>query len=450
MRNPIYKALVIAPAALIVFYLSMIGGFNVALGWTNPSTTPPTESLTPLPITDGGTGASSAASARADLGAAASGANSDITSLSPSGNLIISPTGYVAIGTSTATQELTVAGTIYTTGGIKFPDGTSQTTAASGVPSGLIILSNSTSAPSGYTYTGSSILQNSIGSWSIESAMPDAASYTTSATVNGIVYVFDVNGSTKYTQAYNPSTNSWTVEASSPYVLAQDAVALNGKIYILSDYAGAVYTPSTNSWSSVAAMPSTGSNGNGLMAAAANGMIYVFGGGYLCGSSVCYLSANEMYNPSTNVWTSEASMPTARMWGTAQAVNGVIYVVGGYNGSYPSGLGTVEAYNPSTNSWTEESGMPTARSGLSSAVVNGILYTIGGYTNASALTASVANEAYNPSTNSWTEESGMPTANGYGSAASVNAVVYFTGGFTSSTANEAFTTPSLYYLLSKN
>jgi N-acetylneuraminic acid mutarotase len=94
--------------------------------------------------------------------------------------------------------------------------------------------------------------------------------------------------------------------------------------------------------------------------------------------------------------------------------------------------------------------MPTARSGLSSAVVNGILYTIGGYTNASAVTASAANEAYNPSTNSWTEESGMPTANGYGSATSVNGVVYFTGGFTSSTANEAFTTPSLYYLLSKN
>ena len=103
MNNPIYKTLVIAPAALIVFYLSMVGGFNLfntVLAWTNPSATPPTESLTPIPVSDGGTGASSAASARADLGAAASGANSDITSLSPSGNLIISPTGGVGIGTT--------------------------------------------------------------------------------------------------------------------------------------------------------------------------------------------------------------------------------------------------------------------------------------------------------------------------------------------------------------
>jgi hypothetical protein len=62
----------------------MVGGFNAVLAWTNPSATPPSESLTPIPVTDGGTGAASAASARADLGAAASGANSDITSLTPS------------------------------------------------------------------------------------------------------------------------------------------------------------------------------------------------------------------------------------------------------------------------------------------------------------------------------------------------------------------------------
>lgn len=87
MKNPIYRALVIVPAALIVFYLSMWSGFNVfdsVFAWTNPSATPPSESLTPIPVTDGGTGAASAASARADLGAAASGANSDITSLTPS------------------------------------------------------------------------------------------------------------------------------------------------------------------------------------------------------------------------------------------------------------------------------------------------------------------------------------------------------------------------------
>ena len=130
MNNPIYKTLVIAPAALIVFYLSMVGGFNLfntVLAWTNPSATPPTESLVPIPVSDGGTGASSAASARADLGTAASGANSDITSLSPSGNLIISPTGGVGIGTTSLISgaTVTVNGNLVTTGEL-------QSTLASG------------------------------------------------------------------------------------------------------------------------------------------------------------------------------------------------------------------------------------------------------------------------------------------------------------------------------
>jgi hypothetical protein len=41
--------------------------------------------------------------------------------------------GYLGVGTSTPTQRLEVAGTIYSTsGGFKFPDGTTQTTAATG------------------------------------------------------------------------------------------------------------------------------------------------------------------------------------------------------------------------------------------------------------------------------------------------------------------------------
>jgi hypothetical protein len=47
--------------------------------------------------------------------------------------MVIMPDGKVGIGTSSPTEQLTVAGIIYsTTGGIKFPDGTIQTTAATG------------------------------------------------------------------------------------------------------------------------------------------------------------------------------------------------------------------------------------------------------------------------------------------------------------------------------
>jgi hypothetical protein len=119
---------------LLSFLLAIFFGLSigVARAWSNPSQTPPSGEPGPIYISLGGTQADTVQQALSNLGIAASGANSDITSLSPSGNLILSPTGYVGVGTSTPSQELTVNGVIYsTTGGFMFPNGTVQTTTGS-------------------------------------------------------------------------------------------------------------------------------------------------------------------------------------------------------------------------------------------------------------------------------------------------------------------------------
>jgi hypothetical protein len=60
---------------------------------------------TDVPVTDGGTGASSAAGARTNLGAAASGANTDITSLAATGAISTTGTlGYATGAGGTVTQ----------------------------------------------------------------------------------------------------------------------------------------------------------------------------------------------------------------------------------------------------------------------------------------------------------------------------------------------------------
>jgi hypothetical protein len=67
-----------------------------------------------LPIANGGTGGTTQATARSGIGAAASGANTDITSLSPTGSLTLNPTTGTVVGS--ATGGVQGAGTINATG----------------------------------------------------------------------------------------------------------------------------------------------------------------------------------------------------------------------------------------------------------------------------------------------------------------------------------------------
>ena len=48
-------------------------------------------------------------------------------------------------------------------------------------------------------------------------------------------------------------------------------------------------------------------------------------------------------------WTTVSSMPTPRDGHAVAAVDGMIYAIGGYDGSY---LSVVERYDPGSDSWT--------------------------------------------------------------------------------------------------
>jgi N-acetylneuraminic acid mutarotase len=118
-----------------------------------------------------------------------------------------------------------------------------------------------------------------------------------------------------------------------------------------------MYNPSTNTWT-----PVTSLNTARSILGAASGpcqgntsatCLYAIGGQ---DSSSKYLSSVEMYDPSTNTWTPVASLITAR--GYLGAASGpcqgntsatCLYAIGGSNGMV---LYTVEMYDPSTNTWT--------------------------------------------------------------------------------------------------
>lgn len=70
-----------------------------------------------------------------------------------------------------------------------------------------------------------------------------------------------------------------------------------------------------------------------------NGKVLVIGG-Y---NNTALLSTAELYDPSTDTWTSTANMNIARVYHTASVLsNGKVLVTGGYNGT--SYLNNAELY----------------------------------------------------------------------------------------------------------
>ena len=74
-------------------------------------------------------------------------------------------------------------------------------------------------------------------------------------------------------------------------------------------------------------------------------------------------------------WDTMADMPTGRLGPGVAAVNGRIYVIGGYG---QAALDINEEYDPVTDTWTTKTNMPTARSYFAIAVYQNKIYCIGG------------------------------------------------------------------------
>ena len=279
---------------------------------------------------------------------------------------------------------------------------------ASGVPTGGVIGFTSTSAVSGFTYTG---LNTAMGG------------------------------------------NTWATKSSTGATQRNYAGAgtLNGKIYVVGGWNGALvsavecYDPATNSWSTKS---STGFTPRCTPAVVGvNGLLYVIGGGTSPGNGA--LTTCEAYDPTTDTWTTKAAMPTARM-DIAQSVTvagGLVYVCGGHNGigGAPTRLATLEAYDPIANTWSSKTGMPTARSAMSLvAASNGLLYGLGGFSSI-LNTWLNTNEAYNPATNSWSTKSSTGfTANHSFATVTTGSAIDVVGGFGNGTPTPPFSAIQAY------
>lgn len=218
---------------------------------------------------------------------------------------------------------------------------------------------------------------------------------------NGKLYLIGGLGSgAGKVQIYDPATNTWQLGNDMPFAAGSSSSALiNGEIYVAGGIVSstttnqvAKYNPTTNAWTMLAPMK----QGRNHTASATDGTkLYVFGGRG-AGSGDANVVANgfdtvQIYDPATNTWVSSldagstlAKLPQARGgMGKAAYLNGEFYVMGGET---EAGTGAtaqnvynrVDIYNPKTNTWRLGNAMPTARHGIFPTVYAGEIFVAGG------------------------------------------------------------------------
>jgi len=283
-------------------------------------------------------------------------------------------------------------------------------------------------------------------SWRTKTSMPTARGQAAVvAGDDGLIYVMGGwAGGAEFSkvEAYNPLTDTWTAKAAMPEVTRGAAVAkdLDGIIYVISGFNGSptftntvqAYNTTSNTWSTKTPIPTAV-----WIAGAAtddDGKIYVIGGEPETYPSPMFTNKTQIYDPSTDTWTNGMDMPTARKGlGVVKGPSGLIYAMGGYNGS---ALSIVEAYDPSTDTWTEKAPMPSPK--VEFGLVLGPdekIYVIGGGTSYVNNVGPFFNtvEIYDPETDTWTipgwSESNLLTARKELSAAlGNNGRIYAIGG----------------------
>jgi N-acetylneuraminic acid mutarotase len=170
---------------------------------------------------------------------------------------------------------------------------------------------------------------------------------------------------------------------------------------------------------------------------------YVFGG--YDGPNVQARGIVTVYDAATDTWTNKQNMLIPAHHAAAVALDGKIYVFGGFVGRpgtkvwqpIPSSV----VYDPDTDSWKELAPMPTPRGSAVAVAVNGKIYVIGGaHANIpgkppteplwvgvpTIVTGTV--EEYDPATNTWRARAPMPTGRNHFMASVVDGKIYAIDG----------------------
>lgn len=152
------------------------------------------------------------------------------------------------------------------------------------------------------------------------------------------------------------------------------------------------------------------------------GLLYVMGGE---SHPACHTSA-EVYNPSTDQWTSITDMNTPRSGAGAAVLEGKIYIAGGHDRQ--THHSSMESYDPATNQWKPCANMNYSCSGIALSSVGHYLFAFGGR-NRFAQAYYNKIQRYSPTQNHWEDIATLQHPRAWPAAAVYNGEVYIIGGY---------------------
>lgn len=213
--------------------------------------------------------------------------------------------------------------------------------------------------------------------WTRKKDMPTPRRWLGAVAVDGIVYAIGGGGwrdpVLKVVEAYDPKTDTWTTRT--PMSTARftfTACVVDGIIYAMGggndDMDGLAsveaYDPKTDRWSAKHRLPIA----TGMLAASViDGQIHV-----------CHGTNVYSYRPVDDQWTTRAPFTTWRHASMAAAVDGLIYLFGGCTEDYASAFDLATAYDPVRATVSNRRWMPRTRAFGTSAVIDGKIYLVGG------------------------------------------------------------------------
>ncbi len=242
------------------------------------------------------------------------------------------------------------------------------------------------------------------------------------------------SGATQEAQAEAAGQNGqgvWSQRAQLLDIRSEAANAFaNGKLYVMGGLARGLesstltqeYDPATDSWQERAPMPAPLSHPN---ATAMDGKIYVIGG-FLAQVHVGAQNAAFEYDPAADSWRTLAPLQVARGSVAVAALDGKIHAIAGRTPDRVTSA-VHEVYDPATNSWSNAAPLPMARDHTAVAAVNGRIHVIGGRFDTPVDNTNL-HDVYDPGTDSWTPGPPLPTPRSGGGSALYKGLIVVMGG----------------------